>query len=412
MAEKENAVMKEKRKKEGNVPNLRFKDFEGKWEKKKLGSIAQFSKGKGISKNDIVENGTTECVRYGELYTYYGAVIDEIKSRTNVDVKSLVLSEENDVIIPASGETQIDIATASCVLKSGVALGGDLNIIKTPNNGVFLSQYLNSKKKIEIASLAQGISVVHLYSSQLALLQVSLPPLPEQNKIATFLSIIDERIQTQSKIIEELKLLKSTLCKKIFSRQLRSKDDKGNKLPDWGVKKLGEVGTFYSGGTPLTSKRQYFNGDIPFIRSGEINSDKTEQFISQLGLKNSSAKMVEKGDVLFALYGATSGEVAISKIKGAINQAVLCIKSHQNHYFIYSYLLHKKESIITMYLQGGQGNLSAEIVKQINIPIPSLSEQSKIASFLSSIDEKIKLNEEIHESLVKQKEYLLQQMFI
>lgn len=94
------------------------------------------------------------------------------------------MSESNDVIIPASGETQIDIATASCVIKSGIALSGDLNIIKTANNGVFLSYYLNNKKKIEIANLAQGISVVHLYSSQLATLNLNFPSLPEQNKIA------------------------------------------------------------------------------------------------------------------------------------------------------------------------------------------------------------------------------------
>jgi type I restriction enzyme S subunit len=119
----------------------------------------------------------------------------------------------------------------------------------------------------------------------------------------------------------------STISKKLFSKQLKFKDENRNKFSEWEVKKMEEIGEFYSGGTPLTSRREYFDGDIPFIRSGEINSDKTEQFISQLGLKNSSAKMVAKGDILFALYGATSGEVGISKLNGAINQAVLCIKS-------------------------------------------------------------------------------------
>ena len=157
----------------------------------------------------------------------------------------------------------------------------------------------------------------------------------------------------------------------------------------WEVKKLGEISTFYSGGTPLTSKREYFDGDIPFIRSGEINSDKTEQFISELGLKNSSAKLVEVGDILYALYGATSGEVGICKLNGAINQAVLCIKSNENHYFLFSYLRDKKESITNTFLQGGQGNLSADIVKKIELYIPSIKEQTKISSFLSKIDERI-----------------------
>ena len=155
------------------------------------------------------------------------------------------------------------------------------------------------------------------------------------------------------------------------------------------MKKLGEISTFYSGGTPLTSKREYFDGDIPFIRSGEINSDKTEQFISELGLKNSSAKLVEVGDILYALYGATSGEVGICKLNGAINQAVLCIKSNENHYFLFSYLRDKKESITNTFLQGGQGNLSADIVKKIELYIPSIKEQTKISSFLSKIDARI-----------------------
>src|SRR5690606_2482906 len=171
------------------------------------------------SKSDIEENGITECIRYGELYTHYQEVITKIKSRTNVDKSALVLSEENDVIIPASGETTIDIATASCVLKSGIALGGDLNIIKTKQDGVFLSYYLNSKKKIEIANLAQGISVVHLYSSQLASLSLALPKLKEQKRISSFLASLDERIQTQNKIIEQLE----TLIKGSFQKLSKNK---------------------------------------------------------------------------------------------------------------------------------------------------------------------------------------------
>ncbi|WP_445455680.1 restriction endonuclease subunit S [Flavobacterium sp. HNIBRBA15423] len=216
------------------------------------------------------------------------------------------------------------------------------------------------------------------------------------------------RIQTQNKIIEELETLIKGLSEKIFSQKIRFKEftDK------WEVKKLDEIATFYSGGTPLTSRKEYFDGNIPFIRSGEINCSKTEQFISELGLKSSSAKMVEIGDILYALYGATSGEIGISKIKGAINQAVLCIKSEQNHYFIYSYLSHKKEHITGKYLQGGQGNLSAEIVKQIKIYIPTLEEQITIAQLLSSVDTKIKTEKNMLGKYQCQKQYLLRKLFI
>src|SRR5688572_7194473 len=119
------------------TPDLRFPEFEGEWESEKLGDFAQFSKGKGISKADINPEGETECIRYGELYTEYSEVIDLVKSRTSVEPKDLVFSEANDVIIPASGETQIDIATASCVKRAGIALGGDLNIIRAKFNGEF-----------------------------------------------------------------------------------------------------------------------------------------------------------------------------------------------------------------------------------------------------------------------------------
>lgn len=393
-------------------PPLRFPEFTEEWERKKLGDVAKFSKGKGISKAEIELEGKTECIRYGELYTHYGETINEIKSRTNTDVKKLIFSEANDVIIPASGETQIDIATASCVLKSGIALGGDLNIIKTKNNGVWLSYYLNSKRKMDIANLAQGISVVHLYSSQLALLNLNFPTLPEQTKIANFLTAVDEKLQALKKKKELLEHYKKGMMQKIFSQALRFNDDEGKAYADWEEKMLGEVATFFSGGTPLTTKRQYFGGNIPFIRSGEINSDNTEQFITEEGLKNSSAKVVDIGDILYALYGATSGEVGISKINGAINQAVLCIKSNQNHFYIYSFLKLKKEIIIKTYLQGGQGNLSADIVKKIELPFPSLPEQTKIANFLSALDDKINHTAVQIQKNEQWKKGLLQKMFV
>src|SRR5690554_1755230 len=252
------------------VPNLRFPGFIDEWESVKLGEIATFSKGKGVSKNDIEENGKTECIRYGELYTHYGEVINEIKSKTNVDISTLVLSEANDVIIPSSGETTIDIATASCVLKSGVILGGDLNIIKTENNGIFLSYYLNSKKKMEIANLAQGISVVHLYSSQLASLSTNLPKIEEQNKISTFLSLIDSRIYTQSKIIDNLKTLKSTIAKKIFSQQLRFKDENGNNFEGWDTIVLGEILDYEQPTSYLVSSTEYDDSfETPVITAGK-----------------------------------------------------------------------------------------------------------------------------------------------
>ena len=199
---------------------LRFKDDDGRefpeWETVRLGDIASFSKGKGISKADIATDGKTLCIRYGELYTEYGETIQKIKSKTNVNSEELQLSESNDVIIPASGETQIDIAKASCVLVRGVALGGDINIIKSNENGVFLSYYLNHQKRLDIAKLAQGNSVVHLYSSQLKLLDLIIPSKPEQTKIANFLTAIDDKIAQAQTQLDAVKQYKKGLLQQLF----------------------------------------------------------------------------------------------------------------------------------------------------------------------------------------------------
>jgi type I restriction enzyme S subunit len=231
-----------------NVPKLRFPEFEEEWEENKLGNIAVFLKGKGISKSDISDDGENECIRYGELYTTYNEVISSVISKTNVTLDISVLSEENDVIIPSSGETQLDIATASCVLKKGVILGGDLNIIKSQLNGVFLSYLLNNSKKKDIAKLAQGNSVVHLYNKQLGILKLNYPNSEEQQKIANFLTSIDNRIQTLEKKKSLLEQYKKGVMQKIFSQEIRFKDTSatfsagdGKEFPEWEKRKFADV---------------------------------------------------------------------------------------------------------------------------------------------------------------------------
>ena len=181
---------------------------------------------------------------------------------------------------------------------------------------------------------------------------------------------------------------------------------------NWEQRKLGEVVKSYSGGTPTASNKEYYGGDIPFIRSAEINSDMTELYITQKGLDNSSAKMVEKGTILYAMYGATSGEVGISKINGAINQAILAmIPSGYNSKIIAQYLRKNKESIIGKYLQGGQGNLSANIILDLPIQLPRIEESNQIANFLESFDNLITLHQRKLENLKLKKKALLQKLF-
>ncbi len=166
----------------------------------------------------------------------------------------------------------------------------------------------------------------------------------------------------------------------------------------WEQRKLGKISDSYSGGTPTAGKKEYYDGNIPFIRSGEISSDKTELFITEEGLNSSSAKMVSEGDILYALYGATSGEVSISRLKGAINQAILAIQPHEGYdsQFIMQWLRKSKESIISTYLQGGQGNLSGNIVKELLIDLPTYDEQRQIGRYFKKIDNLITLHQWKH----------------
>ena len=166
---------------------------------------------------------------------------------------------------------------------------------------------------------------------------------------------------------------------------------------EWEKYKLSEICSFFSGGTPSSSKKEYYDGNIPFIRSGELHEEQTELFITEDGFKNSAAKMVEVGDLLLALYGATSGDIAISKINGAINQAILCIRTEQNKKFIESIWRKHVGKLLQTYLQGGQGNLSADIVKNISFYFSRIEEQNKLAEFVSLLDERIATQNKIIE---------------
>ena len=181
----------------------------------------------------------------------------------------------------------------------------------------------------------------------------------------------------------------------------------------WECKKLGEISTSYSGGTPIVGNAKFYGGTIPFIRSGEIHSSKTELFLTQEGLENSSTKLVKKGDILYALYGATSGEVGRSQIDGAINQAILAIIPKENYKaeFISQWLKINKENIVSLYLQGGQGNLSGEIVKKIEISFPSSKEQTHLGLFFRRLDSQIAESRAVLEKSRQLKKAMLAKMF-
>ena len=200
-------------------PRLRVPEFQnaGEWESHTLGNVVTISKGKGVAKADVVENGTTACIRYAELYTRYGEVISDVQSRTNIPVNNLILSEAGDVIVPASGETKEDIATCACVLDAGVALGSDMNVLRSGIDGRFFSYYLNGCKRAALAKVAQGDTVAHLYPSQISKLEIDFPSeLAEQQRIANCLTSLDDLIAAQTQKLDALKTHKKGLMQQLF----------------------------------------------------------------------------------------------------------------------------------------------------------------------------------------------------
>lgn len=406
-----------------SLPQLRFPEFVNSevWEMKKLGEVASFYKGKGISKADIAENGNLPCIRYGELYTHYQEIIREVVSYTNLSAENLVLSNMNDVIIPSSGETQEDIATASCVMKAGIALGGDLNIIRTKIDGIFLSYCLNSAKKKEIAQMAQGISVVHLYSSQLQNLKIKLPILKEQQKIADCLSSIDELISLHTKKLKALKDHKKGLLQSLFPQE----DEKVPKLRfpefrdagEWKETKLGEVGEFIGGGTPNTSIQEYWDGEFPWISSSDISEDSIyniniRRFVSKEALNNSATKIVPKNSILIVSRVGV-GKLAITEKPICTSQDFTNLTPNNYNLFFLGYYLKTKSRKIFEISQGmGIKGFTKEDISKLVLDIPpTKNEQQKIASCLSSIDDQISAQTKKVEILKQHKKGLMQQLF-
>ncbi|WP_263122150.1 restriction endonuclease subunit S [Enterococcus faecalis] len=264
---------------------------------------------------------------------------------------------------------------------------------------------------------APGGTIKTVTKEALSDFTISFPSIEEQKKLGKFFEQLDDTITLHQRKSDQLKELKKAYLQLMFP----TKEERVPKLRfaafegEWAHRKLGEITESFSGGTPTAGKSEYYGGDIPFIRSGEISSDSTELFITENGLNSSSAKMVKVGDILYALYGATSGEVGISKITGAINQAILAIRpsKNDNSYLIIQWLRKQKNTIISTYLQGGQGNLSSSIVKNLIIMLPqNKEEQEKVGMFFKQLDNIITLHQNKLEQLKDLKTSYLQNMFI
>jgi len=388
-----------------NVPNLRFPEFSGEWERDSLMNIASISKGSGISKEQLSDSGLP-CILYGELYTKYKSeVITDIYSKTDIETKGLVSSMANDVIIPCSGEAAIEIATARCVPMSNILLGGDLNIIRlNGHDGRFFAYQLNGKRKIDIAKVAQGVSVVHLYGEHLKKINVVYPSFAEQNKIAQLLSLIDERIVTQNKIIEKLESLIKGICNKLLfadnGKPVRLIDILTERTEKTKENNQHEVLSSTVKG--IFSQREYFSKDIAsennigykIIRLYDI-------VLSPQNLWMGNINYNEKFKV-----GIVSPSYKIFSIKAEFDKRFVAFML-KTHRALYNYMLVSEQGASVV-----RRNLNMEAFEQLVFKMPPYNKQREIGKTLSLLQTRLELESKIKLNYEQQKKNLLTEMFI
>ena len=392
---------------------MRFTEFSGEWKEELLDRIATLSKGIGIPKEQLSEDGDP-CILYGELYTKYKSeIIKQVESKTDIDGSKLKRSKANDVIIPCSGETAVDIATARCVPFDSILLGGDLNVISLHKyDGAFMSYQLNGKRKYDIARVAQGVSVVHLYGEHLKTIKTYNPTLPEQQKIAILLSLLDERIATQNKIIEKLQSLIKGLNDNIH---------KGIKGETVCFSDLGEA---YSG---LSGKGgDDFGYGEPFITYMNVYQN---TYISEKDYElvqiapNEKQNSVQYGDALFTLSSETPEEVGIGAVYLGNTQKLylnsFCFGIHfYDERVLPQYLAHFissssfRRAIYPLAQGSTRFNLQKNDFMKMKFLLPSLEKQGHIANTLDALHCRLANEKSLTEQYILLKKYLLSLMFI
>ena len=386
-----------------NIPKLRFPEFTDAWEKCKLGEVARFSKGSGYSKNDLVEHGKP-IILYGRLYTNYQTIIDEIDTFT-VEKNKSVISEGNEVLIPASGESAEEIARASAIEKSGIILGGDLNIIKilTKLSPHFLAITLsNGNQKLELSKKAQGKSVVHLRNSDLETVVLLHPTLPEQQKIGNLFKQLDRLITLHKRKWDDVILLKKALLQKMFPKN--GSDFPALRFPEftdaWEKCKLGDVIIDEIKGK---AKADMLGEQSLYLDANYLNGG-NELYVN-------SPTDVDKNDVIILWDGSQAGTV-YHGFSGALGSTFKAFRPKQSGAFLYQQLKRYQDTIYNSYRTPNIPHVIKSFTKEFNISIPNYEEQQKIGNLFKQLDHLITLHKRQHEHYQLLKKALLQQMFV
>ncbi len=399
------------------VPKLRFKEFSDEWEEKKLGDISKITSGLTPlrSEEKFYLNGVIPWVKTSDLNNSYIKETEEKISEFALKETSIKLLPKNTLLVAMyGGFNQIGrtgLTTIEATTNQALSAIKFRDINKFP---LFFQNVLNYKvdywKKVSASSRKDP----NITKKDIEDFKVIYPKLEEQEKIANFLTNIDKKISLIEEKLELFREYKKGVMQKIFSQELRFKDNNGNDYPEWEEKILDEIGEIITGKTPSTKEEKYWNGGIQFVTPTDMKGNKY-QFVTQRTVTEKiNIELLSKGTIMFTCIGATIGKMSIATNLCITNQQINSIMVNEkiNNEYVYYYLL----SIVPK-IQSTKSTTTMPIINKtefskFEIQLPTLEEQQKIADFLSSIDSKIESIEKEFEGLKEFKKGLLQQMFI
>ena len=399
------------------TPRLRFPEFRenGAWRRSTLKDEVKILKGRGISKSDLEADGATPCVRYAELYTSYTEVIDEILSFTDASPEDLMLSEVGDVLIPASGESKDEIATATCVEQDGVALGGDLNVLRSEINGAFLSYYLNGSKRRDFARVAQGGTVTHLYPSQVEQVDVAIPSDVEQLKIADFLKSLASLVRAESSTLSAVRAHKKGLLQQLFPsadhHAPRTRVQRIDGSSRWRVKR----------GSELFDKRDEKGKDgLPLysvtVDRGMVERSTIDRNFSDI-TDPSGNRVARAGDLAYNTMRMWQGACGVAPVDCMVSPAYVILEPKpgvNSKFFAYYFSRPDTLRLLTAYSRGltkDRLRLYFDDFSDVPLLVPGEEEQEKIVDILLSVDDLIAAQSARVAALKAHKQGLLQQLF-
>ena len=410
-----------------NVPEIRFAGFTDPWEQRKLGELCTFSKGHGYSKADIRDAGTP-LILYGRLYTQYESRIEEVDTFT-VERDGSILSRGNEAIVPASGETAEDIAVASSVRRSGIILGGDLNVVTPtgkldPDYTALAITY--SKAHDDLAKRAQGKSVVHVHGNDIAEVEISYPSESEQKRISSVVLNLDSLITLHQSKHDKLVQLKKSMLDKMFPKPGEAEPEirfAGFTDP-WEQRKLGELLLFQNG---FNGSSESFGSGIPLISVMDVLDDEfiTHETIrgkARLNYEEASRYCVEYGDVLFQRSSENQEDAGTSNVyldqhvPSAFGGFVIRGKKVDEYNPIFIKYLLGSSFIRKQIIHRAQGaqhiNVSQDTLADIVLLMPSMREQEAVGLVFLHLANLITLHQRKLELLRNTKKSLLERMFV